>query len=129
MKYIKKPIPVQVEFASAAGTLQTLEGPVQYEAGDALMTGAANEHWPIRHKRFEETYAPLPTTKMGEAGLYLKKHILVDARLVQKAETIPLGGERGVLNAQTGDWILTAPDGQQWVVSGDIFRLTYEEAG
>lgn len=41
MKAGKKPIPVQVEFASVSSEIQTEEGPVQCASGDALMTGAA----------------------------------------------------------------------------------------
>lgn len=126
MKYVKKPIPAQVKFARQAGTLETLEGPVAFGEGDALMTGVKGERWPIRRPRFEETYAPVPPTRMGENGRYLKKPKPVTARQTTIDETIDLGGDRGVLQAKPGDWIVTADDGRRWVVANDIFLATYQ---
>ena len=126
MKYIKRPIPIQVEFAQEAGTIQTLEGPVAFERGDALMMGIKGERWPIRRARFEETYVPIPPTRMGENGKYHKKPMPVSARQTTIDETVDLGGDRGVLLAKLGDWILTADDGRRWVVANDIFLVTYQ---
>lgn len=126
MKYRKKPIPHSVSFAKAAGTLQTLEGPVDYASGDALMTGVAEEHWPISRPRFEATYTPVPPTVMGENGLYLKMPIPVSAYQAHDNEMISLGDGRGELRAKPGDWIVTSPDGKQWVVADSIFHDTYE---
>ena len=44
LRVCKKPIPVRVEFATADGTCTTLEGPVRYRAGDAILTGVRSEH-------------------------------------------------------------------------------------
>ena len=128
MRFVKKPIPVLVEFASTAGEIQSLEGPVRYAPGDALMTGAAGEHWPISRIRFEATYDPVPPTHMGENGIYLKKRILIEARQATQEERISLAEERGILIARAGDWVVTAPDGHEWVVANDIFLETYEVA-
>ncbi|MGO9445922.1 MAG: PGDYG domain-containing protein [Thiobacillaceae bacterium] len=125
MKYVKNAISVGVKFATQRGVLQTREGPVGYEAGDALMNGAKGEHWAIQRARFEATYKPLPPTAMGEEGQYLKMPLPVSARQVLADETIALSEARGVLQAQKGDWILTTEDGRQWVVANDIFRVTY----
>lgn len=126
MKYRKKPIPNPVSFAKTAGTLETLEGPVNYHAGDALMTGVAGEHWPISRPHFETTYTPVPPTSMGEDGLYLKNPIPVSAYQTREEKMISLGTARGALRAQPGDWIITAPDGKQWVVANALFHDTYE---
>lgn len=128
MQYMKRPIPIDVEFASHAGTLQTLEGEVGYEAGDALMTGVKGERWPIRRQRFESTYAPVAPTQMGESGQYLKKPVEVSARQAKGVETIELQAGAGTLQARPGDWIVTAPDGHQWVVANDIFHATYQQS-
>lgn len=126
MKYIKKAIPVQVEFAVDAGAIETLEGSVTYSPGDALMTGAIGEHWPIRRARFETTYDPIPPTLMGKSGTYLKKTIPVEARQAHTEEKISLPEGQGILLAHAGDWILTDPDGHQWVVANEIFAATYQ---
>lgn len=126
MRYMKRSIPVEVEFVSHAGTLQTLEGPVVYAAGDALMTGAVGERWPISRNRFQATYDPVPPTRMGENGFYLKKRISIHARQVSRQENIPLPEGQGSLLAREGDWVLTAPDGHQRVVANDIFLETYQ---
>lgn len=126
VKYIKKAIPVQVEFAVDAGAIETLEGSVTYSPGDALMTGAIGEHWPIKRARFEATYDAVPPTLMGSAGAYLKKPIPVDARQIHVEEKILLPERQGILLARAGDWVLTDPDGHQWVVANDIFAATYQ---
>jgi PGDYG protein len=125
VKYVKNAISVGVKFATQRGVLQTREGAVAYEAGDALMTGATGEHWAIQRARFEATYKPLPPTALGEEGQYLKTPRPVSGRQALEDETIALNEGRGVLQAQKGDWILTTEDGRQWVVADDIFRVTY----
>jgi len=45
--YITTALRRRVHFAAAAGQLQTLEGPVAYAAGDAIVTGVAGEQWPV----------------------------------------------------------------------------------
>jgi len=129
MRYTKKPIPVIVDFAKESGEMQTLEGVVRFQAGDALMTGISGERWPIARKRFEETYSPLnPPLKMGESGLYLKKPMLVEARQVTSEQTVQLPGDTGSLLAKPGDWILESEDGHIWVVADAIFIQTYQPA-
>lgn len=128
--YSKKPIAVQVSFATAAGTLQTLEGPVAYVRGDALATGVAGERWPIPRDRFERTYSPAePDDAMGLDGRFTKIPVVVQARRTERACRITLSGERGILEAKAGDWIVTAPDGEVWVVDDEIFRESYASAG
>lgn len=128
MRYLKRPIPVDVEFAPHAGTLQTLEGEVAFEAGDALMTGVKGERWPIRRHRFESTYAPVAPTRMGKNGRYLKKPVEVSARQAKAPESIELQAGSGTLQARPGDWVVTAPDGHQWVVANEIFHATYQRS-
>lgn len=127
MKYLKKPIPVHVDFASTSGFLKTLEGVVSFKPGDALVTGIAGENWPIDRSRFEETYLPLDSEmQMGESGRYLKKPMLVDAERVSTQQTIRLPDGSAELLAKKGDWILTSPDGHVWVVADAIFAESYE---
>jgi hypothetical protein len=127
IKYTKKAIPVYVEFAESPGVIETLEGPVSYQAGDALMTGVKGERWPIARKRFEETYyASAPGLPPGRSGHYLKKPVLVDAFQVDEPCEIPLPSGSGILHAKQGDWILHSADGHRWVVADEIFRINYQ---
>lgn len=125
MKFIKKRLPVQVTFARAPGEMVTLEGKVSYEQGDALMTGSAGEHWPISREKFQMTYEPAAPLRMGDDGPYVKKPLPVEAQQMITENVVLLEGKRGELQAKPGDWIVTAPDGAQWVVAGDIFTETY----
>ncbi len=124
-KFIKKPIPVAVEFARTSGQAKTLEGTVPYKTGDALLTGTAGELWPVPRDRFEETYEPVADLRMGEDGPYIKRPILVDAVQALSDTDITLKTHAAKLHANPGDWIITAQDGTRWVVAGDIFLNTY----
>lgn len=127
--YIKKPIPVQVEFATSAGNLPTLEGRVAYESGDALVTGVAGERWPIRRERFERTYRACDAGgAMGRNGRFMRQPALVQARQTENPVRIPLEGNLGILLAKAGDWIVTGPDGETWPVANGIFQESYEPA-
>jgi hypothetical protein len=123
---IKRPLPARVTFAAVDGTLATLEGPVQYKEGDALMTGVSGEHWPIRRSTFEATYQPSGLQLMGEGGTYLKKPMPVQATQIMEPMLLNLDGHRGTLNGKPGDWFLKDALGRQWVVANEIFIATYE---
>ncbi len=124
--YLKDPVPVRVEFAVEAGVMQTIEGRVAYARGDALVTGAAGERWPIPRHRFERTYRPATDgDAIGRNGNFIKQPIAVRAVRTRTAGRVPLSDGRGVLVAKPGDWILTDPDGETWIVEDTIFRETY----
>lgn len=124
MKARKKPIAVPVEFAIRGGILQTMEGPVAYRAGDALMTGVKGERWPVRREEFAEGYLPAGAQPMFADGEYLKRPVVVDAEQRQVAFSVSLG-DGGVLCGQAGDWLVTGAEGEQWVVADDVFVATY----
>lgn len=42
------------EIAAEPGTIETLEGPIRYEAGAYIMTGPKGEQYPITPQRFAE---------------------------------------------------------------------------
>ena len=116
-----------VEFAKSNGELTTLEGIVKYAAGDALVTGARNERWPIPRMQFDATYAECAGTLKGENGLYIKKPLIVSAYQCSVSSSVALPDGSGTLNALRGDWIVSANANSRWVVAGDIFRETYEQ--
>lgn len=125
MKATKRPARVEVRFAATNGVVQTLEGPVAYEAGDALLRGARGERWPIRRDVFSRRYLPVEGVSMFEDGEYVKGPLVVEAERMDARFSLRL--ENGsVLSGRAGDWLLTGPDGEQWVVSAEIFDATYE---
>ncbi|TIC80284.1 PGDYG domain-containing protein [Crenobacter intestini] len=126
MKYQKRPLQVAVEFAKTHGQIQTMEGIVAYQKGDALLTGSKGERWPIVRQRFEETYIPVDASMaMGMPGLYLKKPLTVEAVQADRTVQIELSEGRGVLHARPGDWIISTESGDCWVVAEDIFADSY----
>lgn len=126
MRFRKKPLQYQVDFACSEGVMQTLEGPVHYVSGDALMTGIAGERWPIPRDRFASTYIPVPPVRMGENGKYEKCSVMVSARQAQSPERIPLDDGNNELSAGPGDWVVTDEHGNRWVVANRIFNEIYE---
>jgi len=62
---------VEVQFTSAACTVQTAEGVVQARPGDAIVTGSAGERWRVSRGHFAEKYRAVPPTVEGQAGPYV----------------------------------------------------------
>lgn len=116
----KLPLPVQARFAEADGVCQTLEGPVQYAAGDAILTGVRGEQWPVARARFDQTYEA-----DAVAGHYRKRPITVWALPLRAPTEVPLGGGRGTLHGQPGDWLVQYGPGDFGIVAADIFEQTY----
>ena len=56
---------------------------------------------------------------------FVGQPLVVDARQAISEERVHLRRGEGVLQARPGDWVVTAPDGGQWVVEQDIFAQTY----
>lgn len=123
MRATKKPVSVAVEFATEDGTLQTLEGPVRYRAGDALATGVRGERWPIPRETFLASYSPEPGVATGAPGSYVKQPVEVDAVRMDSPFSVEIEG--GMLTGSAGDWLVTAADGSQWIVRDDVFRESY----
>ena len=48
----KLPVIHNVVFAEVAGVCETLEGAVPYKSGDAIVTGVADERWPVSREYF-----------------------------------------------------------------------------
>jgi len=122
---MKRPIPVQVEFAEADGVLPTLEGLVSYQRGDALLTGVAGEHWPMSLDKFRATYMPLDASDEN-AMRYVKRPMEVWAWVADTSLDIPLSAERGFLHANPGDVLVQYAPGDVYVVAARIFEASYE---
>ena len=128
LRVVKRPLPVAVRFAAADGVCATLEGPVRYLAGDALLTGVQGEQWPVGRALFLASYAPLPPTRAGEDGSYLKHPAEALALRLTQPLAVPVGSHGDMLHGQPGAWLLRHADGSLGVVQDPIFRATYGAA-
>ncbi len=122
----KRPLPVSVEFATEAGVLPTLEGPVRYRAGDALLTGIAGERWPMRRARFNAAYEPVAPTVAGAAGTYRRRPLVVWARRMSEPFSVRVGAAGDSLQGRAGDWLVQHGPGDYGIVAADLFGLTYD---
>src|ERR1022692_541358 len=122
----KRAVEVQVEFAATGGTLSTMEGPVTYSAGDALLTGTEGERWPVARDTFDLNYAPVAPTRPGKPGRYRKRPLIVWAKLMTEAFDVTLDRDRGSLRGEPGDWLVQYAPADFSVVSARIFAQTYE---
>jgi PGDYG protein len=116
---------VPVRFAAEAFTIQTLEGPVAAQPGDAVLTGVRGETWPVARLRFEAKYQPLPPLRMGQDGLYQSVPRTVRAWLMPQALRVEINARRDTLLGQAGDWLIDYQDGSLGVVAAEIFAATY----
>ena len=125
LRALKRPLPVRVCFAIADGICQTLEGPVGYRTGDAILTGVAGENWPVERDKFDERYVPAEGTTLGADGDYVKKPLIVFVlRLDASIEVrMPSGG---ILRGRAGDWLLQYGPSDYGIAKDEIFRVTYD---
>ena len=124
----KRPIPVRVAFAAADGVCETMEGPVHYRRGDAVLTGSRGESWPVARGSFLDSYEPVAGGVAGKDGCYRKLPVPVLALRLERSMAVPVGWQNDPLHARPGDWLLHYADGSYGVVNDAIFRETYEPA-
>ena len=117
----KKPNPEKYEIAQQDGTIQTLEGPVNYRAGYYILTGPKGEKYPIPPEKFREL-----KDDAGNGVCYPKKIIKV-AKLADHDGSVKTSwGE--TLNYNTSeDYIVRHGPGDYGVVKKDIFAKTYAQ--
>jgi len=122
----KRPLPVAVEFAARPGVVQTLEGPVRFRGGDALLTGIAGERWPIGRVRFDAAYEPIPPTVAGSPGRYRRRPLVVWARCMARPFRVRVGWAGDALHGRPGDWLLQYGPGDYGIVAAALFAQTYD---
>lgn len=125
LRVCKKPIPVRVEFATADGVCATLEGPVRFEVGDAVLTGVQGERWPVRRDLFLASYEPVPPAHAGANGNYRKAPSMVYALRLDRSRDVPVSWQDEPLQGRPGDWLLQYAEDNYGVVQDAIFRETY----
>ena len=119
----KQDVSVFVEFAAQPGVLETLEGPVRYAQGDALLVGASGERWPVRRDFFLRIYAAVAPTVQGQGGIYRKVFQPVWAVRLEEDACVTVAG--GHISGKPGDWLVQYGEGEYGIVAADIFAETY----
>jgi PGDYG protein len=115
----KHPTPIHYKTAIASGTIETLEGPVDYQAGHKIITGPKGEQYPVNPKKFAEYYDD------NKDGTATPKKIFKHAKLADHDGVVKASW--GDLNYKAGeDYIVRHGAGDYGVVKKDIFAQTYD---
>jgi hypothetical protein len=120
---------VEVQFTSAACTVQTPEGVVHARPGDAIVSGSAGERWRVSRGHFAEKYRPVPPTVEGQAGRYVSLPNSIMAVPMPGPFEVLLADGVSRLRGRAGDWLVDYGDGSLGIVSQAIFATTYEVVG
>ena len=115
----KKPAVEKYKIAQSSGTVETLEGPVKYDAGHYIMTGPKGEQYPITPEKFREYKDDLGN------GQCTPKKIFKLAKLADHDGVLHTSW--GDLNYTAGnDYIVKHGSGDYGAVKADIFAKTYD---
>jgi hypothetical protein len=115
----KHPTPIHYKTAIASGTIETLEGPVDYQAGHKIITGPKGEQYPVGPAKFAEYYDD------NKDGTATPKKIFKHAKLADHDGVVKASW--GDLNYKAGeDYIVRHGPGDYGVVKKDIFAQTYD---
>jgi hypothetical protein len=117
----KKANPINYKRAIESGSIETLEGPVNYQAGYYIITGPKGEQYPVPPAKFNELYND------HKDNTATPKKIIKVAKLADHNGVVNTSwGEP--LNYTTGnDYIVRHGPGDFGVVKKDIFAKTYEK--
>ena len=122
----RRPLVFEVAFNQEKVVIDTIEGPVHAEVGDAVVTGVRGERWPVRRTKFAELYEPVSGTRMGEDGHYRRRAVVVRTTRLTQHLSLFLPDEQGALSGNAGDWLVQHTDGSFGIVADGIFQQTYE---
>jgi PGDYG protein len=117
---------VQVRFTPEACTVQTPEGLVHAQPGDAILTGVAGERWRVSRAHFADKYRPRPPTQAGQSGPYLSLRNRILALQMSEPFEVLLADGVSKLTGRPHDWLVDYGDGSLGIVSPTIFATTYE---
>ena len=119
----KKPAKEKYEIAQQPGTIQTLEGPVNYDAGFYIMTGPKGEQYPITPERFKDLKDDLGN------GICTPKKIVKLAKLADHDGSVPTSWGETMHYTAGNDYIVRHGPNDYGVVKKDIFAQTYDTTG
>ena len=122
----KKLQEVMVEFAKDSVEIETLEGKVHANRGDAIVTGLHGERWPVGRERFLNKYEPVTTAVFGQDGTYRNRPRRLHALKMNKEFMVVLPDGVSKLRGASGDWLIDYGDGSLGIVAERIFSDTYD---
>jgi PGDYG protein len=127
-KWRRKALALSVEFAATKGVLTTLEGPVTFEAGDALITGTRGERWPVSAGQFHLLYeSSVVDQRAHESGIFKRRQTTVYAKQIPfEFSVITDTASKARLFGKANDWLIQQPNLQLNIVASDIFPDLYE---
>jgi hypothetical protein len=120
---------VTVRFTPTACTVQSPEGTVHAQPGDAILRGMAGEQWRVSRAHFDNKYRASPCTVPGEPGRYLSLRNRVFALQMAEPFEVLLADGLSRLTGRSGDWLVDYGDGSLGIVAAGIFKTTYEVMG
>jgi len=113
--------PEKYEIAQQDGTIQTLEGPVNYKKGYYILTGPKGERYPIPPAKFAEL-----KDDQGN-GVCTPKKIVKDAKLADHDGSVKTSWGETLNYTRGNDVIVRHGPGDYGVVKKDIFAKTYKQ--
>ena len=116
----KRPAKEKYEIAQQDGTIETLEGPVNYKAGYYILTGPKGEQYPIPPEKFKELKDDLGN------GVCTPKKIIKVAKLADHDGDVKTSWGETLHYTAGNDYIVRHGPGDYGVVKADIFKQTYE---
>jgi hypothetical protein len=125
----KRPIEVDVQFATQPSAIKTREGVVQAHPGDAIVTGRAGDKWRVSRAHFGQKYRALPPTAEGQDGRYRSLTNSIMAVRMSSSFEVLLADGVSRLRGQPDDWLVDYGDGSLGIVAPAIFAATYEIVG
>jgi hypothetical protein len=116
---------VTVEFAAAAGTLESAVGTNRYAVGDALITGTTGDRWCVSRARFDAKYAAEAPTQTGQTGSYRNLPVPVRAKRMDTPFGVRRSAGGDILHGEAGDWLVQYAPGDHGIVAQDRFASVY----
>jgi uncharacterized protein (DUF2237 family) len=116
---------VAVEFAAAAGFLESAVGVNRHAAGDALLTGSTGDRWCVSRDRFDAKYQPEAPTSPGQGGRYRNRPISVLAKRMTVEFTVERAAGGDLLRGNAGDWLVQYAPGDHGIVAAARFDSVY----
>jgi PGDYG protein len=120
---------VTVRFTPLACTVQTPEGTVHAQPGDAILCGPGGEQWRVSKAHFDNKYRAVPPTVAGDMGRYLSLRNRVLALQMAEPFDVLLADGLSRLVGRPGDWLVDYGDGSLGIVAAGVFSSTYEVMG
>lgn len=121
-KTYKQGNPEHYEIAQEPGTIETLEGPVRYNAGDYILTGPKGEQYPIPPAKFKAL-----KDDHGN-GICTPKKIIKLAKLADHDGVVNTSWGEPLNYTAGNDYIVRHGENDYGVVKKDIFAKTYAKA-